>query len=274
MSGLAEKMVVANFVADGLENAGTLSLQGSQMFVLLENLVREDHWDKKSFYLDWVGAMKHYSGLTDGATRFALAGAEEGKEPGEVATLQEDIGPVSRLSPLVWAFQEDEETLQISVREYVGLTHRAAVVQDAAQIFARTAYNMLAGEELIPALQALCEHRAECRAAQLIRAGMETAHLPTGEALRQFGPAGSADQALPLVGHLLVRYDQDPREGHRQNLEAGGDVSSRAGVLGMLFGASLGLGSLESQWVLQTEHLERVQDFLGWGESLADFYRV
>ena len=61
MSLLAEKMVLAAFAADSCVE-GKLSLQGTQMFILLESLVREGGWQAKNYHMDWQLGMKHYSG--------------------------------------------------------------------------------------------------------------------------------------------------------------------------------------------------------------------
>lgn len=276
MSLLPEKMVLASFAADALAHGkdGSLSLQGEQMKILLENLCSEGEWNLKTYYLDWQAGMKHFSGLTDSAVRSALSAAAEGKEPGTSASQSADIGPLARISPLVWFYQEDEEAMIHSIREYVSVTHRSPVILEAAQLLARTAFDVLAGEELLPALAAVCEHMANSQASPLILQGMEVADLPPQEIQGTFGPAGTADQALPLLGYLLARYAEDPVEGHRQNLLLGGDALLRAPVLGMLFGAHLGLGSMESAWLLGLKNRTTLQHLLGWEEDLEDLLRA
>lgn len=276
MSQLPEKMVLTAFAADALalSKDGSLSLQGEQMRILLEHLSSGGEWNLKNYHLDWQGEMKHYGGLTDTAVRTALAGAAEGKEAGASASLSMDIGPLARTAPLIWFFQEDEESMIHSIREYVSVTHRSPVILEAAQLFARTAFDILAGEELEPALSAVCEHMKGGPAAPLILQGMEVADLPPSEIPRMFGPAGTADQALPLLGYLLTRYSGNPVEGHRQNLMMGGDALLRAPVLGMLFGASLGLGSMEPPWLLGLKNRTSLQHLMGWEEDLEDLLRA
>jgi ADP-ribosylglycohydrolase len=56
-------------------------------------------------------------------------------------------------------------------------------------------------------------------------------------------------EAFPGVIHLIMKYENDPREALIQSVMAGGDAASRAMAVGMVLGAHLKADAFPAHWL-------------------------
>jgi ADP-ribosylglycohydrolase len=241
---------------------GQFTPLGDQQLILLDHLIQEKEFSPVNFARDWHFEMKNYDGLIDEATKVTLANLNAGGPPLLSGSTSDDFGAAARISPLVWFYQDDLEDLVTFTLNYVGLTHHHPLVMDAAVILARTAFSILKGEEILPALTTVCEHFSKTEAAGLILSGLESDDLETAEAAESFGCGSCAKEALPVLGHLLGKYIHDSEKAFRHNLVLGGDSAGRGMALALLFGARFGLEALGPARVEDVQKYNHLQCLL------------
>lgn len=249
---------------------GDFTPYGDQQWILLESLIKEGGFKLKNYCLDWQVAMNNYDGYKDSATKTTLDNLHKGLSPEDCGSPSTDLSAATRIAPLVWYYQDDLEALLSAVRGYVAMTHHSPVVLDAAQIFARTAFDMLAGENLLPALLTVCHHYRNSDASKLILSGLETKDMDTHKAIAFFGQSCDAELGLPGVGHLIARYNNHPKDAFIENNMAGGESAARGMALGLLFSARDGMSCIDQNWYLdlsQRYTLEKLLHFQPYEEA-------
>jgi ADP-ribosylglycohydrolase len=92
--------------------------------------------------------------------------------------------------------------------------------------------------------------------------GIESKAEDTRAVIAEFGQACSFQVAFPSTIHLIVKYEDNPKEALIENVMAGGDSSSRGMLVGMVLGAYAGLDAISEDWKQQMNENNRIENLL------------
>jgi len=243
-------------------SSGQLSPWGDSQLILLEHLIQEKGFSPELFAQDWQYEMKRYDGYKSPCTLETLEKLNQGNPPLDCGCLEPVIHPIASIAPLVWFYQDDLDALLNFTRIYTGMTHKHPLVQETVTLIARAVFTILKGEELIPAILAVCSHLSGSQAASLLLSGLESDDLETQEAFQSFGNGPEILSVLPSLGHLLGKYASDSESAYLNNLYAGGETAPRAMVLALFLGASGGLEGIDPDLFLQVQKMNHVDRLL------------
>jgi ADP-ribosylglycohydrolase len=165
-------------------------------------------------------------------TRYA-----SGKEPRKCAIEDEHIGGLAQVSALCFVMRHADLTeLRATVKEHVGLTHKHANVQRAADTLARLLFRIREGLSLHEAIRR--------EAGDWISGNKANGWLTQPDTYiigQRFSPACYIAESMPASLYLAWKYHEDFSAGIIANAMVGGDNCHRGAVVGALLGAACGV---------------------------------
>lgn len=239
---------------------GDLTHYGDQTVLLLHSLVEERGFSLQGFARAWREMFAGYTGYRDHASQDTLRRFEDGWPPEDAGSASTDLGGAARIAPLVYFYRDDEETLVAAVRQQTAMTHQNALVVDSAAFWARVAVSVWQGQTPLEAVEAIASRFFDRPPfAGWVSRGVASRDNATRQAIAEFGPACSVDQAFPGVVHLVAKYQEDAREGLVANVMAGGDSAARGLLAGMVLGAHVGTAAVSDDWLKGMHCLKAVE---------------
>lgn len=247
---------------------GSFTHYGVQAVALMDSLVDPStnklRYDLDVFWSTWKGfwaagntANELY--YRDGATKNTLGNIEtKGDSARTAGSDSHDFSVVGRvIAPLLLVFGDSDDKRAAYLAacvEVASVTHKTdTLVLAAVEFFAGVLFSLARSTDLSDVSDAI---KAALRNKDLlpefreaVEKGVASAHeteKSTIEIIAAFGPACSAEGAIPSTVHILVRYDGNITEGLKRNIASGGDNAARGSVVGSILGAASGsLGEAE-----------------------------
>lgn len=165
-------------------------------------------------------------------TRYA-----SGKVPRKCAIEDEHIGGLAQVPALCYIMRDADLTaLRATVKEHVGLTHKHANVQRAADTLARMLFRIREGLSLHDAIRR--------EAGDWISGNKANGWLTQPDTYiigKRFSPACYIAESMPASLYLAWKYHQDFSAAVTANAMVGGDNCHRGAVVGALLGAACGI---------------------------------
>jgi ADP-ribosylglycohydrolase len=165
-------------------------------------------------------------------TRYA-----SGKVPRKCAIEDENIGGLAQVPALCYIMRDADLTeLRATVKEHVGLTHKHANVQRAADTLARLLFRIREGLSLHDAIRR--------EAGDWISGNKANGWLTQPDTYiigQRFSPACYIAESMPASLYLAWKYHQDFSAAVTANAMVGGDNCHRGAVVGALLGAACGI---------------------------------
>lgn len=242
---------------------GAFTHYGDQTMLLLRSVAENRKFELEHFGKVWLSAMWDYDGYIDNATRITLRNFESGWPPEDTGSPSTDLAGAARIAPLVYFLKDDPEALIQAARAQTAMTHNQSFVVESAAFFASLMLDVIGGAsiaEVLQKLQANGFNRPPFNKWTTI--GIESAESNTREAILKFGQMCEIDSAFPSTIHLIVKYEDNLREGLIQNVMAGGDSAARGMIAGMVLGARQGMDSIPDEWIADLKAREEIETLL------------
>ena len=225
------------------KRAGQLTHYGDQALVLLASLAQAKGFSPEDFSARWKSLFENYTGYVDRASRATLERLAQGWGPGDAGSGSDELAGVSRMAPLAYLYQGDLEAMVAAARKQTAMTHRSAMVVDAAEFFARTVHAVLAGAEPAEAMAESVKGRFPgSPLPQWVEDGLAAKDEDSVAAIAQFGQSCHAEGAFTSVVQLIAGHQDDLATALVDSAMAGGDSAARNMLVGMVLGARLGHG--------------------------------
>jgi ADP-ribosylglycohydrolase len=229
---------------------GDFTHYGDQSLLLLRSLVRHAGFSLPRFCQDWQALFTQYPGYIDQATAATLSWLQQGGSPGQGGSRSTDLGGPARISPLIAFYRDDLDPLLTAVRQQTMLTHNSSACLAGSCFLARAGFAILHGQTIDDALNTALEQGIDdIDLDGRIRMALEVPPGNTLQTIARIGQACSITMALPAALHLVRTYPDNLRQALIDNVMAGGDSAARGLVVGMLIGASQGMGCIDPAWL-------------------------
>lgn len=244
------------------KKAGDFTHYGDQTMVLLRSIQKAGKFDLPSFAADWRAFWEDPATISyrDGATKVTLANLRAGTPIEKAASASHDLAGAGRIAPLFLLKWTDDDELIAAARAVTAFTHGGPAVIDAAEYFARVVLAVQRGADIPTALVAVPAPNTKWIAAG--RDSSESA-LSDAAALMKHGLSCDVGEGFPAVCHLLFRHPEDAEAGLTANAYAGGDSAARGTLLGMIYGAHLGVSTLPKKWLSELNARDEIAQLLG-----------
>jgi ADP-ribosylglycohydrolase len=228
--------------------AGAQTSIGDQTLLLLRHLASHRAFDPPAFAAEWRTFMAANDGHRDEATAVTLANMGAGRPVVEAGSDSEDLAAVSRVAPIVCRYRDDRNRLIEAAQAQARITHNSSLAVETSGYIARVLWNVLNGNTPLSAITAVAD-AAEHRVADLLRAGLQSIDMGSGDAALTFGQGPRIESGLPLVVHLIAKYEGSLKDALIENVAAGGDSAARGMVVGMILGAFHGRDAIPDDWI-------------------------
>lgn len=242
---------------------GEFTHYGDQTLLLLQSISDDGGFNLAEFAATWQRFCSTTTGYLDHATKESLAHLAEGKAPDKSGSASTDLGGAARIAPLVFRYRNDQGKMLAAVQQQTAMTHAGPGVAGSAEFLARTAFNILQGSSIRTALTgALDQGISDIDLDLRVRHAMDTAGQETSKTIKEFGQMCATTAALPGVVHLVLRYENNLREGLIENVMAGGDSAARGLAVGMLLGAACGREAIPDEWLQNMAAFTKIRQML------------
>jgi len=242
---------------------GEFTHYGDQTLVLLESLAEKRGFELKDFAQKWRSFFENYRGYFDQATKVTLSRFSSDMPPEESGSPSDDLGGVSRIAPLVYAYRDDLKGLMNASKAQTAMTHRDPIVLKSAVFFSRLTWQILKGDTPTHAIDKIArEHFEQSPIYNWVQIGLASKDMDTVSVISNFGQSCHTREALPGVIHIIARHEKDLKEALIQCVMSGGDSAARAMIVGMVLGAHLGCGPIPADWTTGLKAREKILDLL------------
>lgn len=229
--------------------AGDLTHYGDQAMTLLRAVALSRGWDPAGWRDTWWEMWDGYDGFLDKATMATLENLEKGVEkPSE----SDEIGGAARMGPVLLALEGEPLDARVkAARSQATLTHGDPAVADSAEFFTRVLAAIEAGSDVADALD---QAAGAAYAALAAKEGLAKARAVADDddpakAAAGLGLTCHMSEAFPCTLLFLLRHPGDLEAALSENALAGGDTSSRAMLIGLVLGATLGFAAIPGRWM-------------------------
>lgn len=243
---------------------GDFTHYGDQTLCLLESLSAEKGFNLHHFAQSWRELFNGYTGYFDHATKETIGNFESGNTPEISGSESSELGGTSRIAPLVYYYRDDVESLITHAKAQTIMTHNHPHVAVSAAFLAELTTGVLAGNNPSTVVGDLASSKySESPVSKWVMDGINSAKRDTRQVISDFGQHCDVSAAFPSVIHLIVKYENDFKEGLVQNVMAGGDSAARGLVAGMILGAYQGMDALPKDWLSKLAKRSRIEALMG-----------
>ena len=162
--------------------------------------------------------------------------------------------------PLLVFYSDHPENAKKAALEHISLTHRGEMMLDAAELFIALLQSAFFGIDIRKELLALIREGKNRFLTQPLTDWLELDDTRVADT--HIGMGCSADQALPLVLYLFLKYAREPETAMIANTNLGGNNAARGAVLGALLGSSNGLERWSTDWRSKLKYPPACQQLL------------
>lgn len=242
---------------------GDFTHYGDQMLVLLSSVEACAGFDLNHFAETWRSFFDTYQGYFDKATKATLKNISDGKSYQDCGSPSEDLAGASRISPLVYVYHNDLQKLIQAARLQTAFTHKTETVIDAAEFFSRAILKVLAGQTPSESIAETVDDNYKGHVfEEYVALGHQSTQKDTREAIAEFGQMCEIDAAFPATVHIILKYENDFKQGLVENVMAGGDSAGRGLFAGMVLGAHAGMDAIPDKWLSELTLHDRIIAFL------------
>ncbi len=243
------------------KNLGDFTHYGDQTLYLLQSLVDKNGFELQSFSSKWQGEMENYKGYLDGATKQTLENLHAGKGVEECGSPSADLGGAARIAPLLYQYQNNQDSLLDAVQIQTKFTHNNATVLAGAELLARVCWEIMQGVKPTEAMKNVVEEGVkDIDLDTRLQQGLDSVGVASRDAIATFGQACGVAAGLPGVFHLVAKYEEDLETALIENVMAGGDSAARGLCVGMILGAYLGVDSIPKTWLESMSQYKNISD--------------
>lgn len=243
---------------------GDFTHYADQTLVLLQSLAAKKAFDLQDFSDRWRRLFENYKGYIDGATRKTLAWYAKGKTAENAGSRTGDFSGASRIAPILYLYDQDEEKAAAAARSQTAMTHNDPHTVDTAEFFARVIFLIFKGVKPLQAIQEIVgmESFEMSPISMWVSDGLKSRDQESVSAISVFGQACETNQVFPGVIHLIAKYEDNLKEALIQAVMAGGDSAARGSMVGMVLGAYLGMESIPEQWLAEMNKRREIEELL------------
>ena len=250
-----------SLLGDAYSKKGDFSLYGEQVIWLLEYMNESKVYDPFVFGDLWQEKMNAYEGELDQASKESLTNIKSGRSFLGAGSSSQDFSVVGRHAPILFTLQGMDEMLE-SVKFHNCLTHMTKETIDASKYIAEVTLAMIYNLDLRKTLLERAKFYGEAVEAEVAKA-QAVQDKPANVAMSILGTGSNVEGALAATVYLLLNHHDDFETLLQNNLEAGGDVSSRAMVAGMVLGARYGFEKIQPEWIEEINSYEKLNTLIG-----------
>lgn len=227
--------------------AGENTLNAHCTRVLMRSLADADgSYNRKTFVSDYIDFMTaqpatHPDTYAESYHRGFFANLTEGHDPENCAMITHDTGSIGGLvtiAPLVFSLRfkgTKESEIQNTCREHLALTHPDEILFSVCDRYVKLLCGLMDGPDEVGVKALLIEAAKDSPGLDL--EGLLKRDLADEEVIGQlFSIACYISDAWPIVLYLAYKYQNDPWQALRVNINLGGDNVHRGMVLGTLLG--------------------------------------
>jgi|GEM_PF-2398624 len=242
--------------------AGAFTCYGDHMMHLLRYLVKEKTFHVNSYARSWVAFFSSYDGYKDHASKVAAERLAHDASAWQMTQQSSTIDFIAaiRFAPLL-AFYSIDGDAEKKALEESRLSYNHSLIDMCLVAFITMLKNIFGGMHPLEAAR-LFVSKEQNTISQMLSEGLRSANLDTNEAVLKFGAACGIDAGLPIIGHLLVKYPDDPQHALEENLMAGGDTASRAIAYTLLQSAYFGMRSVREEWYTDLQMHDEIESSL------------
>jgi len=246
------------------KDAGDFTHYGDQTLVLLASLAQARGFDPAAFAAHWKALFEGgYTGYVDRASRNTLEHLAQGWAYPDAGSVSDELAGAARMAPLAYRYREELEALVQAARTQTVMTHNNVKVADAAEFFARTAYEVLHGAPPVPAMtRALAGRLPGSPLHGWLEQGLAAAGQDSIPAIAAFGQSCHIDGAFQSVVQLIARHQDALAEALVDSAMAGGDSAARNMLVGMILGARGGMEAIPARWLERMKAREKIESLL------------
>lgn len=236
---------------------------GDQAMLLLASIAENGGFNLENFATEWLEFMQDYTGYLDEATRVTLSNFEVDGPTGRSGSPSAELSAASRIAPLVYRYRGDVDELLNAIKAQAAMTHNNSQVLESAAFLARAAVGVLGGARPSTALADVARrHFKDSEIAEWVEDGLDSAGVPTGPAIADFGQACAVEMGLPGAIHLIATYEDNFEDALVENIMAGGDSAARGMAVGMILGAYHGMAAIPRRWLADLKAESRICEML------------
>ena len=248
-----------SLLGDAYENK-ELTLYGEQVVWLLEYMGESKVYDPFIFANIWQEKMNSYEGVLDQASKDSLSNLKSGRSCLGAGSGSHDLSVVGRHAPILFILKGMDEMLE-SVKFHNCLTHMTKETIDASKYIAEVTLAMIYNLDVENTLVERAKFYGK-EVEEEVEKAVALKDKPVNIALSMLGTGSHVHGALASTVYLLLNYHNDWDTLLEVNLEAGGDVSARAMIAGMVVGARYGFETIRPKWIENIEGYERIDTLI------------
>ncbi len=188
----------------------------------------------------------HHDTYVDSYLRGFFRNYNKGIPPRECGVQEIHLSGLFGTVPLLVFYSDHPEKARATALEHISLTHRGEMMLDAAELFITLLQSAFFGIDIGKKLLALNRERRNRFLNQPLTDWLELDDTHVADT--RIGMSCSADQALPLVLYLFLKYAREPKKALIANTNLGGNNAARGAVLGALLGSSNGFERWPTDW--------------------------
>jgi len=245
------------------KNRGEFTHYGDQTLMLLESVAECDGFNLTDFSERWQKLFENYDGYVDGATKGTLDNLASAKSASESGSNSDDLAGAARIASLVYVYRNNLPELITSAKSQTAFTHNHPHVINCAAFFATVAYQILAGNAPVAAIEQAQKDAFDSEPIKgWIQMGLQSAEADSRQTILDFGQMCEIPAAFPGVVHLIAKYENDLKTALVENVMAGGDSAGRGLLVGLILGAHLGMKAIPHEWLNGLKAYPRIVDML------------
>lgn len=238
------------------KSKGDFTHYGDQALMVFEYL-KNNSYDRKSFYKYFKEFMKSYQGYMDHATKETVANLDKDILNGSESS---ELGGLTKIISVCFFNKEAKKGLDEAL-EIIQTTHSSPVLYDRSEFLIKLIYRVLKGERPSDGIQILRKETTKT-IFEDIEYAKRLLETPTSLAIKQIGQSCDSDYAFPAVIYLILKYEDNFETALVENVYAGGDSAARGMIVGAVLGAYHGEKKLPINWLAGMNKLQEIEKLM------------
>lgn len=158
---------------------------------------------------------------------------------------EKHIGGLAALAPILVYYHDNAQAAKLAALQHLYVTQLGQQMTQAATFFCESMAELFAGKALNEVMHDQIARNALLKFPFDAMLGLED-EVVVG---KNFKTSSNADQAIPCIAYLALKYGDHPEKAMIKNTNLGGDNCHRGAVLGALLGAAHGINAWPERWM-------------------------